>query len=97
MKQPLKYAILAGVLVIGAAALPRLMAQQAPAPIFIAGDQPVTAEQVRAKMLADGWSDIHLVVDGQYFRVVASKNGQTERITIDSETGRLGDDDDDDH
>jgi hypothetical protein len=96
VKQSLKCTILATVITVGAAGLPRLMAQQALAPVFIAGDQPVTAEQVRKKMLSDGWSDIHLVVDGQYFRVVASKDGETERITIDSETGRLGADDDDD-
>jgi len=31
-------------------------AQQPSAPVLIAGDQPVTAEQVREKLQSEGWS-----------------------------------------
>jgi hypothetical protein len=70
--------------------------QQSPDSVFIAADQTLTEEQVRAKMQLDGWSDVELYRNGRYFRVTASKNGQTEKFTIDSQTGRLSEEDDDD-
>jgi hypothetical protein len=58
----------------------------------------VTEEQVRAKLQSDGWSNIVISNEGTYFKVTASRNGRTDKILIDSQTGRLGvnDDDDDD-
>jgi hypothetical protein len=63
---------------------------------FIAGDQPVTEQQVRQKLQSEGWSDIKIVRDGRYLETTASKDGQTTRIAVDSQTGRLRDTDDDD-
>jgi hypothetical protein len=67
-------------------------------PVFIAGDRAVTEEQVRSKLHEDGWSNIEIARDGQYFGVSGVKNGQPGRLAIDSKTGRLraNDDDDDD-
>ena len=66
--------------------------------IFIAGDRAVTEDQVRSKLQEDGWSNIQIKRDGQYFEVSAVKDGRPGKLAIDSKTGRLhaSDDDDDD-
>ena len=76
-----------------------VMAEPTNGPPFIAGDQPVTEDQIRQKLQADGWSNVQIVRDGRYFEAVASKNGQSTKMMVDSQTGRLRsntDDDDDD-
>jgi hypothetical protein len=65
-------------------------------PVFIAGDKPVTEEQVRAKLQADGYGDIRIAREGQYFEAVGAKDGKTAKLRVDSRTGRLANDDDDD-
>jgi hypothetical protein len=75
-------------------------AQQAGGPAFIAGDHPVTTEQVQEKLQTDGWSNIAISRNGRYLEVTGSLNGQATKIAVDSQTGRLrvdaNDDDDDD-
>jgi hypothetical protein len=89
-------ALLGGVAILGAAGA-MIAAAETPGPVFIAGDKPVTEEQVRAKLQADGYSDIRLAREGQYYEAVGAKSGKTTKLRIDSRTGRLaGDDDDDD-
>jgi len=46
----------------------------------------------------DGWSNIQIIRDGGYFGISGVKNGQPGKLAIDSRTGRLraNDDDDDD-
>jgi hypothetical protein len=67
--------------------------------IFIAGDRPVTEDQVRQKLQSEGYSNIQIARQGEYFEATGSKGGQTARILVDSQTGRLAverDKDDDD-
>jgi hypothetical protein len=65
--------------------------------VFIAGDQPVTEEQIRQKLQAEGYSNLQIVRQGRYFEAMGSKDGATGRIAVDSQTGRLrGSEDDDD-
>jgi len=74
-------------------------AQRAPGPAFIAGDRPVTAEQVLEKLQTDGWSNVVISRNGRYIEVTGSMNGQASKMEVDSQTGRLrvdNDDDDDD-
>ncbi len=71
-------------------------AEQSRGPVFIAGDQPVTEDQVRQKLQAEGYSDVQVVRQGRYFEAKGSKDGQAGRLTVDSQTGRLRADDDDD-
>jgi len=74
-------------------------AQQAPGPAFIAGDRPVTAEQVLEKLQTDGWSNVVISRNGRYIEVTGSMNGETSKMSVYSQTGRLradNDDDDDD-
>jgi hypothetical protein len=68
----------------------------APDPVFIAGDKPVTEEQIRAKLQADGYGDIRIIREGQYFEAAGAKDGKLAKLRIDAQTGRLADDDDDD-
>ena len=87
-----------GGLVVAAIGLVIVMAQPDKGPVFIAGDRPATEDQVRQKLQSEGWSDIQIVRDGRYFEAIASKNEQSRKIVVDSQTGRLraADDDDDD-
>lgn len=83
---------------IGAAGLAKLIAQ-APGPVFIAGDQPVTEEQVRNKLQSEGWADVRIMQDGQYIHATGVRDGRAQKIIVDARDGRLrdqADDDDDD-
>ena len=88
-----------GALLAGSVGLMIANAQQAPGPAFIAGDRPVTAEQVLEKLQTDGWSNVVISRNGRYIEVIGSMHGETSKMAVDSQTGRLradNDDDDDD-
>jgi hypothetical protein len=87
----------AGTLVIASAGLMIAQAAQS-SPVFIAGDRPVSTEEVEAKLKSDGWSNIVISSEGKYLQVSGVLNGKASKIAIDSQTGRLraGDDDGDD-
>ena len=90
--------LIAGALLIGGTGLMIARAQQGGS-VLIAGDRPVTAEQVETKLKADGWSNIMISRDGRYMQVTGLVNGKADKVAVDSETGRLranNDDDDDD-
>jgi len=90
--------LIGGALLIGGTSLKIVRAQQA-GPVLIAGDRPVTAAQVEAKLKADGWSGIVISREGRYMQVTGLLDGKAGKIAVDSQTGRLrasGDDDDDD-
>ena len=91
--------VIGGALLAGSVGLMIANAQQAPGPAFIAGDRPVTAEQVREKLQTDGWSNVFISRNGRYIEVSGSRNGEVGKMAVDSQTGRLradNDDDDDD-
>jgi hypothetical protein len=99
MNRVVLWSVAGGVLFAAATGLVIATAEQPRGPIFIAGDQPITEDQVRQKLTADGWTNVLVVRQGRYYEAMALKDGQTEKITIDSRTGRLRanrDDDDDD-
>jgi hypothetical protein len=85
-----------GIFLVGAMGVLIATAEQSKGAAFIAGDQPVTEDQVRQKLQSEGYSNVQIVRQGQYFEAMGSKDGQTGRVTVDSQTGRLRDDDDDD-
>ena len=64
--------------------------------VFIASDQPVTEDQVRAKLRSEGWAPIEVKWDDRYVVATVSKNDRVGRVTIDSLTGELITDDRDD-
>jgi hypothetical protein len=100
MKRLFLASIFVGALVAGALNVADVNAEQRQGAALIAGDKPVTEDQVRAKLQTDGWSDVQISRDGQRFRVTANKNGQADNMTVDAQTGRVldqaGDDHDDD-
>jgi len=86
-------------LLAGSVGLTIANAQQAQAPAFIAGDRPVTAEQVLEKLQTDGWSNVAISRSGRNIEATGSRNGEVGKMAVDSQTGRLradNDDDDDD-
>ena len=86
-------------LLVGSGGLMIANAQQAPGSAFITGDRPVTAEQVLEKLQTDGWSNVAIARNGRYIEVTGSVNGEASKMAVDSQTGRLradNDDDDDD-
>jgi len=87
--------MIAAALLAGASSFMIARAQQ-DAPALIAGDQPVTAEQVVEKLKSDGWSSIVVSRSGRYLRITGFHDGQAGKLAVDSQTGRLSDDDDDD-
>src|SRR5690348_8280651 len=87
-----------GLLLLGIAGVAMVTAEPSKGPVFIAGDQPVTEDQVRQKLQSDGWSNVQVARDGKFLEAMGSKNGQTIKVADDAQTGRLreADDDDDD-
>jgi hypothetical protein len=91
--------LVAGLFAIGSAGLMIARAQPTQGAVFIAGDAPVSLEQIEAKLRADGWSNVQISGNSRYVRVTGLINGQPGKIAVDSQTGRLlseVDDDDDD-
>src|SRR6266702_4581747 len=84
-----------GLLLLGIAGVALVTAEPSKGPVFIAGDQPVTEDQVRQKLQSDGWSNVQVVREGRYLEAIGSKSGQTTKVAIDAQTGRLRADDDD--
>ena len=90
-------------ILIGAAGVAKISAQvqQGATRVFIPGDQPVSEEQVRSKLQAEGWAGVLVTRDGQYLRATGAVGGKLRTLVIDAATGRLSehnepDDDDDD-
>ena len=60
---------------------------------------PITEQQIRDKLTADGFSNIQITLNGSVFETVATKEGRQAELAIDAQSGivrREGDDDDDD-
>jgi hypothetical protein len=92
-------------ILIGAAGVAKIAAQvqQGATRVFIPGDQPVSEEQVRAKLQSEGWAGVLVTRDGQNLRATGAVGGKLRTVVIDAATGRLSeqghnepDDDDDD-
>jgi hypothetical protein len=90
MNQAIPWSIAGGVLVAAAAALVIAAPERKdPTFDFISGNRPVTEDQVRQKLVSDGWSDVQIVLRGRYFMATALKDGRTDAFSVDSLTGRL--------
>lgn len=85
-----------GTLILAAGGVLVATAEQHNGPVFIAGDKPVTEDQIRQKLQADGYSNIQIVRQGSAFEALATKDGKTGKIVVDAQSGRLRTDDDDD-
>jgi hypothetical protein len=66
---------------------------------LIPGIGPITEQQIRDKLAADGFSNIQITSQGSIFQTKATKDGQALGLAIDAESGAVlqaRDDDDDD-
>jgi hypothetical protein len=66
---------------------------------LIPGIGPITEQQIRDKLTADGFSNIQITSQGSIFQTNATKDGRALRLAIDAESGAVlqaQDDDDDD-
>lgn len=86
----------AAMLMAGATGVILAFAAKSEGPALIAGDRPVTEDQVKDALQSQGWSNIEIRRAGDYLQVTGSKDGQVGDMTVDPRTGRLRDDDDDD-
>ena len=60
---------------------------------LIPGSGPITEQQIRDKLTAEGFSNIQITLRGSVFETVATKDGRQAERAIDSQDR---DDDDDD-
>jgi len=74
-----------GLLLLGIAGVAVVTAEPSKGPVFIAGDQPVSDNQVLQKLQSDGWSNVQMVREGKYLEAIGSKNGQTTKVVVDAQ------------
>jgi hypothetical protein len=63
--------------------------------MVIAGDLPLSEEQVRGQLAARGWADLTLAHDERYIEVTGNASGRAAHMTVDSLTGKIICDDSD--
>jgi hypothetical protein len=96
MNRAVPWTIGGGVLLVAWAALLIMLPERKdPAFDFIAGNRLVTEDQVRQKLISDGWTDVQVVLRGRFLVATASKGGEPGTFSVDSLTGRLRGEDDD--
>jgi|SRR6516162_5729680 hypothetical protein len=83
-------------LALGGAATWMAIAEESAGAPFIKGGGPVTEEQIRQELLAEGYSNPQIVKQGRYFEAMGTKDGQTRKLIVDGWTGLLGGQDDED-
>lgn len=64
--------------------------------MVIAGDLPLTEDQVRGQLASRGWVDLTLTHDERYIEVSGKAAGQVAHMTVDSLTGKIISNDSDD-
>src|SRR5438876_2999031 len=83
MNRRLVVALIGGTALVAATGVLIATAQPRGA-VFIAGDQPVTEEQVREKLQSDGYSNIQIVRQGHFLEALGSKDGKTGKVLVDA-------------
>src|SRR5262249_11566663 len=100
MKRAIIWSIAGGILLAAAAALVIAAPERDRGPVFIEGSRPVTEEQVRQKLVSDGWTNVVVVRRGRVVMAMGSKDGRSDAFAVDPSPDRLGwggDEDDDDY
>ena len=90
-----RFLLIGGAVLIAVAATVFVAAVLDSRQVFIAGEQPVTVDQVREKLVSEGWSNIEVSGKGRFIVAVASRNGEDVTIQVEALTGRLRITDDD--
>ena len=63
---------------------------------LIPGSGPITEQQIRDKLTAEGFSNIQISLRGNIFKTVATKDGRQAELAIDARSGIVSQDRDDD-
>ena len=63
--------------------------------MVIAGDLPLSEDQVRGQLATRGWADLNLTHDERYIEVSGTTSGRAAHMTVDSLTGKIISDDSD--
>lgn len=95
MKRLLFAAVISGFVAVGTAPI-YAASESSHSLIPILG--PITEQQIRDKLTADGFSNIHIALQGGIFQTNATKDGRALRLAIDAQSGtvlQVQDDDDD--
>ena len=88
---------LVGAFLGGGLAVLIAMYDEAEGQMAVAGDLPLTEDQVRGHLLSRGWADIRLSHDARYIEATGRTGERPSHMTVDSLTGKIiGDDSDDD-
>jgi hypothetical protein len=96
MKRLFLAAVISSFVVVGAASI---NAASNLSGRLIPGIEPITEQQIRDKLTADGFSNIQVTSQGSIFQTKATKDGRALGLAIDAESGavlQVRDDDDDD-
>jgi hypothetical protein len=96
MKRAIVGAVAGGALLAAAAVFVFAASERESGAVFIDGGKPVTVELVKEKLAADGWTGVQAMLRGRFVMAMASKDGRTEAFVVDTRTGRLHQNDDDD-
>jgi hypothetical protein len=91
-----RFLLVGGGVLVGAIVVVLLAARLDSGRVFIPGEQPVSVDQVRQKLVSDGWSNVQVSQKGRFIVAVASRNGEEKTIEVEALTGRLRITDDDD-
>jgi hypothetical protein len=100
MKRVIIAGIISGCILAGTAGI--YAATKAPRDPLISGSGPITEQQIRDKLTAEGFSNIQISQQGSLFETTATKDGRAVKWEIDSrsgtvfQAGRTDDDRDDD-
>jgi hypothetical protein len=99
MKRVLIAGIVGGCILAGTAGI--YAATKAPQDRLISGSRPITEQQIRDKLTAEGLSNIQISQQGSLFETTATKDGRAVKWDIDSRSGKVfqagrSDDDGDD-
>jgi hypothetical protein len=87
MKKALIATVVGGLIVAAAAVI--YGADNSSGTRLILGNGPITEQQIRDKLTADGFSNIQISPQGSLFEAIATKNGRPIRLAIDSQSGRV--------
>jgi hypothetical protein len=96
MKRAVVGVIAGGLLVAAAAAFVFTATERDVGLVFVESGTPVTVDLVKEKLAADGWTGVQAMRRGRFVMAMASKDGRTEAFVVDTRTGRLHQNDDDD-
>jgi hypothetical protein len=94
MKRILLASIIGGCIVVGGTSI--YSATNWPGSRLIPGTGPITEQQIRDKLTADGFSNIQITLQGNTFQTVATRNGRPTILEIDAQSGIVHQDRDDD-